>query len=388
MKLSSLIAGSLLFIGLNSVSNKSLAPEIENYTGHTLEQLKEITHKKEKEDKKKFIINELTKPVLKFNIPVDTGQVSCVYGSRKVKGKWELHKGIDIGILGNAWLKYAERPDILPIAPGIVSFVGNKSGHGKMIEIIHADNLKSSYSHLNSFNVSQGDTVLSGQKIGEMGNGGNSRSDKKFGTGIHLHLQVERDGISFDPSTYFIGHKKIAIDDTLYGNILYSENKIILEENVNELETLVTIEDSARKNLVSKFSSFIRNFPLVEFINSKRKDTLGNLYGKEEVVISYGIQVAASPNKLTDKEIEDLQIKCGRKVEEEKMEVNGKMYHKYVIADKLSTIENIHSFIDHFEIKERMELTGDENLGLAVYTVINAGTPKEKAELNKIVWAY
>src|SRR3989344_902892 len=111
------------------------------------------------------MIEELKKPVSYFYSPVDTGQVSCVYGYRKVNGKTEFHKGIDLGIIGNASLKFAQRPDILAAASGIVDFAGSEIGYGKVVKIKHHNNLETIYAHLNNFFVKEGDSILAQQKI-------------------------------------------------------------------------------------------------------------------------------------------------------------------------------------------------------------------------------
>jgi murein DD-endopeptidase MepM/ murein hydrolase activator NlpD len=60
---------------------------------------------------------------------------------------------------------------------------GYNGGYGKMIIISHAGNVQTVYGHLNSVNVSVGQTVSQGQTIGSVGNTGKS-------TGPHLHFEV------------------------------------------------------------------------------------------------------------------------------------------------------------------------------------------------------
>src|SRR3989338_11173480 len=205
------------------ITNKTFSPDIKSYTGHALYELNKIISNKEKEEKKQFIIEELKKPVSYFYSPVDTGQISCVYGYRK--DKKEFHKGIDIGILGNASLKFAQRPNILAVAPGVVEFAGNKSGYGKVVKIKHNEDIETIYAHLNNFFVKEGDTILAQQKIGEMGGSGNARSDKKFGQKIHLHFEVRKNNKPFNPNKSFRDYKKIGIDDTLYSVV--SKDKFV-----------------------------------------------------------------------------------------------------------------------------------------------------------------
>ena len=50
--------------------------------------------------------------------------------------------------------------------------------------------------HMNSIAVKKGDTVSAGDKIGELGNTGNS-------TGPHLHFRVRVNGKGVDPEQFF-----------------------------------------------------------------------------------------------------------------------------------------------------------------------------------------
>lgn len=76
--------------------------------------------------------------------------------------------------------------DILAAADGLIIDLANSgwnSGYGKYIKIEHLNNVKTFYAHLNSLNVSIGDYVKQGQKIGTVGQTGES-------TGCHLHFEV------------------------------------------------------------------------------------------------------------------------------------------------------------------------------------------------------
>ena len=95
------------------------------------------------------------------------------------------HRGIDIVYTtGNS--------DIFSVADGIVTqtqngcYVGNSScggGWGNHVIIKHNNGYHTVYAHLTNATVSRGQSVKGGQKIGNMGNTGNS-------TGKHLHLEV------------------------------------------------------------------------------------------------------------------------------------------------------------------------------------------------------
>ena len=80
-------------------------------------------------------------------------------------------------------------------APGIVSFVGVRSGYGKTVEIDHGRGFKTRYAHLNATAVTLGQRVALGQRIGAMGTTGRS-------TGVHLHYEVWVDGRPQNPARF------------------------------------------------------------------------------------------------------------------------------------------------------------------------------------------
>lgn len=297
------------------ITKKTFSPDIKSHTNYSLTELNEMNFKRAEEEKRQFIIKELNKPVLDFYAPVDTGQISCVYGFRKEKT--EFHKGIDIGILGNASLKFAERPDILAAAPGIVDFADYETGYGKVVKIKHKDSLETIYAHLNNFFVEKGDSVLAQQKIGEMGRSGKVRSDKKRSK-IHLHFEARRNNKPFNPDKYFKGYEKVRIDDTLCSSIAY-----LPVENVKQLEK----------------------------INSNK--TLKSFYE---------IQVGASLNPLSKSKIKALEKLYDNPIKENKTNIlkNGKdkIYYKYSI-NQFKTLEEALGF--------RNSLNSKNKLGIIVY---------------------
>ena len=60
---------------------------------------------------------------------------------------------------------------------------GWNGGYGQMVVISHPNGTQTLYGHMSAISVNAGDLVSAGQKIGEVGNTGNS-------TGPHLHLEV------------------------------------------------------------------------------------------------------------------------------------------------------------------------------------------------------
>ncbi|MBI1338621.1 peptidoglycan DD-metalloendopeptidase family protein [bacterium] len=94
------------------------------------------------------------------------------------------HNGLDLAAFNGA--------PIVAKAPGVVSFAGQKSGYGKVVQIDHGHGFKTVYAHLSSISVREGDPIAVGQKVGAMGSTGRS-------TGPHLHYEVYFRGKAYDP---------------------------------------------------------------------------------------------------------------------------------------------------------------------------------------------
>ncbi len=111
-----------------------------------------------------------------------TAQLSSGFGSR-----WgRQHRGIDLAVAMNTPVKAA--------AYGTVITAEARSGYGNFVQIDHGYGIVTSYAHLNSIDVSVGQTVSRGDIIAHSGNTGNS-------TGPHLHFEVIKDGEYLDPLT-------------------------------------------------------------------------------------------------------------------------------------------------------------------------------------------
>jgi murein DD-endopeptidase MepM/ murein hydrolase activator NlpD len=80
-------------------------------------------------------------------------------------------------------------------APGVVSFTGQRTGYGNVVEIDHGGGFKTRYAHLQAISVAIGQKVGIGQRIGAMGSTGRS-------TGVHLHYEVWENGRVQDPTRF------------------------------------------------------------------------------------------------------------------------------------------------------------------------------------------
>ena len=98
-----------------------------------------------------------------------------------------LHQGQDFAAPLNT--------PIYATAPGIVSFVGVRSGYGNTVEIDHGRGFKTRYAHMNATAVAAGQRIALGQRVGAMGTTGRS-------TGVHLHYEVWMDGRPQNPARF------------------------------------------------------------------------------------------------------------------------------------------------------------------------------------------
>lgn len=121
--------------------------------------------------------------------PVSTGFFSSNFGWRidPFTGQRAMHEGVDFNVENGTPIRAA--------AGGIVVYSDYHSGYGNMVEIDHGNGLISRYAHASRRLVKEGDVVLRGQKIGEVGSTGRS-------TGPHLHFEVLSNGVPQNPTRY------------------------------------------------------------------------------------------------------------------------------------------------------------------------------------------
>lgn len=114
------------------------------------------------------------------------GRFTSGYGRRWGRN----HNGIDI----------AANPGTPIYAPamGIVTFSDVRSGYGNYIMIDHGDGYVTTYAHLTTSYVNEGDCVKAGDLIGTIGSTGRV-------TGPHLHFEILHNGKYVDPMKYIAG---------------------------------------------------------------------------------------------------------------------------------------------------------------------------------------
>ncbi|HTN32559.1 MAG TPA: M23 family metallopeptidase [Marinobacter sp.] len=121
--------------------------------------------------------------------PITWGWLSSKYGYRSdpFTGKRTWHGGVD--------LAGKEGSDIISVAGGVVTWAGDRSGYGNLVEVDHGDGLVTRYGHCKTVKVKVGDVIQKGQVIALMGSTGRS-------TGPHVHFEVISNGRTTDPEKY------------------------------------------------------------------------------------------------------------------------------------------------------------------------------------------
>jgi len=129
--------------------------------------------------------------------PVRNGSLSSDYGPRMdpFLNRLAMHSGLDFKA------PYGAR--VFATAPGTVIHAGWNGGYGKMIEIRHANGYITRYAHLSKIRIAEGDHVLGGDVIGNIGSTGRS-------TGPHLHYEVRRGDKPNNPAHFLRAGDKLA----------------------------------------------------------------------------------------------------------------------------------------------------------------------------------
>lgn len=110
------------------------------------------------------------------------------YRTHPISGAGRMHEGIDVSANTGTAIHAA--------GSGTVIGAGNSGdGYGNKVLISHGDGLVTLYAHMNSLNVSNGQSVSAGDTIGTVGSTG-------YSTGPHLHFEVRVAGVAYDPLGY------------------------------------------------------------------------------------------------------------------------------------------------------------------------------------------
>lgn len=120
-------------------------------------------------------------------LPAVGGVITSGVGMRvdPIDGKWRHHNGIDIAI--------SEGTPVMPVAPGVVVYSGQRPGYGYTVLVEHANGMISLYGHNSRLEATQGQSVDRDTVIALSGNTGRS-------TGPHLHFEAWQAGTNVTPA--------------------------------------------------------------------------------------------------------------------------------------------------------------------------------------------
>ena len=102
----------------------------------------------------------------------------------------EEHYGLDIATKNNE--------PVINIADGSVFNSSWTINNGYVISVQHSEGVVTTYKHLSKLNKKEGDLVLKGDILGEIGNAG------VLSTGPHLHFEIWKNGVPQNPEVYLI----------------------------------------------------------------------------------------------------------------------------------------------------------------------------------------
>lgn len=122
-------------------------------------------------------------------MPADINSISSGFGYRRdpFTGAGAMHSGLDFRAPYGSPINAA--------AAGEVTFVGVKSGYGKVVEISHGSGIITRYAHMSAWSTRVGQQIAAGQRIGAIGSTGRS-------TGPHLHFEVRINDRAVNPRPF------------------------------------------------------------------------------------------------------------------------------------------------------------------------------------------
>lgn len=132
---------------------------------------------------------KLDRDAMPSRAPVAHSYITSGFGGRAdpFGGGSQYHKGIDFD---------ANTGDpVLAVADGVVSYSGQRSGYGNVVEIDHGNGYVTRYAHNSRLMLRVGDLVRSGQQIAKAGSTGRS-------TGAHVHFEVWEHGRVVNPRKF------------------------------------------------------------------------------------------------------------------------------------------------------------------------------------------
>lgn len=122
-----------------------------------------------------------------------SGRISAPYGDTDGGVHSNGHPGCDIAAPKGSNIMTSRAGKVIWAAMGVSG--SGYGGYGNCVCVDHLDGYHSIYGHMNAINVSNGDTVVQGQSIGQVGSTG-------YSTGNHCHFEIRKSGTRVDPASF------------------------------------------------------------------------------------------------------------------------------------------------------------------------------------------
>lgn len=113
-----------------------------------------------------------------------TGRITSPFGGRHIFGSFSNHTGLDIALSSGS--------PIAASADGTVVWSGRKGTYGNLIIVDHHNGFTTCYAHCSALLADEGDEVMQGQTIAQVGSTGRS-------TGPHCHFEIRWREEPLDP---------------------------------------------------------------------------------------------------------------------------------------------------------------------------------------------
>ena len=141
-----------------------------------------------------------------FPLTIGTYRISSEFGMRlhPTLGTQKMHNGIDFAAPTGT--------PVYSVGPGQVTIASYSDVNGNWVKVDHGNGWASAYLHLSSTDVSPGQSVKAGTRLGAVGTTGRS-------TGPHLHFILYKNGVEVDPLEYLSSAVRKAAPFLLVGSL-------------------------------------------------------------------------------------------------------------------------------------------------------------------------
>ncbi len=133
--------------------------------------------------------------------PVEFSRITSGFANRfhPIQNSWRKHLGVDYSAPTGT--------PVRTVGDGVVEFAGWQNGYGNVVQVRHARSRETLYAHLSRIDVTKGQRVEQGHRIGAVGSTG-------WSTGPHLHFEFRIDGEHQDPTLVAQNGETLALDAT------------------------------------------------------------------------------------------------------------------------------------------------------------------------------